>query len=223
MARSKRKVRKAAKPMAVGALVIKRSKIAGRGGFAGRDIRKGERLIEYVGERISHSVADDRYDDAAMKTHHTFLFAVNRSVVIDGAVDGNESRWLNHSCAPNCEAVIEKSRVFIEAKRDIVKGEELCYDYAYSRDGSETPEDEFQLYGCRCGATGCRGTILAALTKAELRKRAAAAKKRHHPRHSVARTGHLAEPRTKGKGTSSRTKAKGRTKTKGRTKAKGKK
>ena len=192
MARStvkQKRRRKPVKPLAVGAVVIKRSKIAGRGGFAGRDIRKGERLIEYVGERISHAVADDRYDDAAMKTHHTFLFAVNRSVVIDGAVNGNESRWLNHSCAPNCEAVIENSRVFIEAKREIATGEELCYDYAYSRDGSETAEDEFQLYGCRCGAKDCRGTILAALTKAELRARAAAAKKRHHPRHSVARTG----------------------------------
>ena len=207
-AKAKAKVKRTVKPMAVGALVIKRSKIAGRGGFAGRDIAKGERLIEYVGERISHSVADDRYDDAAMKTHHTFLFAVNRSVVIDGAVNGNESRWLNHACDPNCEAVIEKSRVFIEAKRDIVKGEELCYDYAYSRDGSETAEDEFQLYACRCGSPKCRGTILAALTKAELRKRAEAARKRHHPRHSVARTGHLADP-PKGKGASKR-KAKGK-------------
>ncbi len=220
MARSKvkRKAKAKVKPMAEGALVIKRSRIAGRGGFAGRDIRKGERLIEYVGERISHGVADDRYDDAAMKTHHTFLFAVNRSVVIDGAVNGNESRWLNHSCAPNCEAVIEKSRVFIEAKRDIPKGEELCYDYAYSRDGSETAEDEFQLYGCRCGAKSCRGTILAALTKAELRKRAAAAKKRHHPRHSVARTGHeLATTKAKAK-----SKSKAKTKSKSKTKSKAK-
>jgi len=160
------------KATAQGALVIKRSKIAGRGGFAGRTIKKGERLIEYVGERISHAVADDRYDDASMRRHHTFLFAVNRRVVIDGAVNGNESRWLNHACDPNCEAVIEKSRVFIEAKRDIRTGEELCYDYAFERDGSETDEDVFQLYGCKCGAKSCRGTILAPMKKAKSKKKA---------------------------------------------------
>jgi SET domain-containing protein len=171
---AKRKV----KAMAVGALAIKRSKIAGRGGFAARDIRKGERIIEYLGERISHAVADDRYDDFAKKVHHTFLFAVNRRVVIDAAVNGNEARFLNHSCAANCEAVIEGSRVFIDAKQDIAKGAELCYDYAYTRDGSETDADEFGVYGCRCGGKGCRGTILAPLTKSELKKRAAAEKKR---------------------------------------------
>ena len=184
MARSKVKV------IAEKAYKIKSSKIAGRGGFATRAIKKGERLMEYLGERVSHAVADSRYDDAKYALHHTFLFAVNRSVVIDAAVNGNDARFLNHSCAPNCEALIEKSRVFIEAIRDIAKGEELLYDYAYTRDGSETDEEEFQLYACRCGAKSCRGTILAALSKAELRKRAAAAKKRHHPRHTIARTGH---------------------------------
>jgi len=166
--------RSTVKAAAQGALVIKRSNIAGRGGFAGRDIKKGERLIEYVGERISHAVADRRYDDASMRRHHTFLFAVNRSVVIDGAVRGNESRWLNHACHPNCDAVIEKSRVFIEANRYILKDEELCYDYAFTRDGSETDEDVFQLYGCKCGAKTCRGTILAPLKKAQSKRKSKA-------------------------------------------------
>ncbi|MBI3566994.1 MAG: SET domain-containing protein-lysine N-methyltransferase [Gemmatimonadetes bacterium] len=170
--------------------VVKNSRIAGRGGFATRAIETGERIIEYLGERVTHAVADARYDDYASATHHTFLFAVSRQTVIDAAVDGNDARFLNHSCDPNCEAVIERSRVFIVALKPIAKGEELVYDYAYTRDGSETEEEEYTLYGCRCGTKKCRGTILAPLTPAELKKRAAAAKKRHHPRHAVARTGH---------------------------------
>lgn len=201
--------RSSMKPIAEKAFKIKSSKISGRGAFATRHIRKGERLIEYVGERVSHAVADSRYDDYAQKRHHTFLFAVNRSVVIDGAVHGNEARFINHSCDPNCEGVIEKARVFVEAIRDIRPSEELVYDYAYTRDGSETPDDEFRVYGCKCGSPKCRGTILAPLTKAQLKKRAEAARKRHHHKHSAARTGHVmdAKPTTKSKA-KSKTKAK---------------
>lgn len=170
--------------------VVKNSRIAGRGGFATRDILKGERIIEYLGERVTHAVADARYDDHANAKHHTFLFAVSRQTVIDAAVDGNDARFLNHSCDANCEAVIERSRVFIDAIKPIRKGEELTYDYAFTRDGTETDEEEFTLYGCRCGTKKCRGTILAPLTPAERKRRAAAAKKRHHPRHAAARTGH---------------------------------
>lgn len=142
------------------AFKIRRSAVSGRGAFAIRDIRRGERLIEYVGERISHAEADARYIDEAMASHHTFLFAVSRRTVIDAFVGGNDSRFINHSCAPNCEAVIEGSRVFIYARKRIAKGEELFYDYEYERDGTETPADEAR-YACRCGARRCRGTILA--------------------------------------------------------------
>jgi hypothetical protein len=212
--------RGAMKVLADGAYVIKQSKIAGRGGFAKRDIAKGERILEYLGERISHAEADDRYDDHAQAQHHTFLFSVTRSVVIDGAVNGNDARFLNHSCAPNCEALIEDARVFIEAITDIPKDAELTYDYAYTRDGSETPDDEFRLYGCKCGAPKCRGTILAPLTKAQLAKRAAKAKRRRTPPHTHARTGHTssvtkAKAKTKAKATS---KAKSKTKTKAKAK-----
>lgn len=139
---------------------IRRSAIAGRGAFATRHITKGETLIEYLGERISHAVADARYDDALMSQHHTFLFSVSRQTVIDASVGGNDARFINHSCDPNCEAVIKRSRVYIVAIKPIAPGEELFYDYAYERDGSETAEDE-QHYACRCGARTCRGTILA--------------------------------------------------------------
>jgi len=88
------------------------------GAFATRRIRKGERIIEYVGERISAKLADERYDDEAMAragTHYTLLFTVNKSVVIDATFGGNDSKFINHSCAPNCEAVIENKRVFIDS------------------------------------------------------------------------------------------------------------
>lgn len=139
---------------------LRRSKIQGRGAFATRPIKKGTRIIEYVGERISHAVADTRYDDGGMGRHHTFLFSVGRSTVIDAAVGGNDARFINHSCAPNCEAVEDKRRIYIEAIRDIAEGDELTYDYAYERDGTEDEAWE-KLYRCRCGAPTCRGTILA--------------------------------------------------------------
>ena len=168
---------------------VRGSKIAGRGAFAVRPIAKGERIVEYLGERVSHAVADARYDDHKGGLHHTFLFTVSRKVVIDATVNGNEARFINHSCDPNCESVIEGGRVFIDAAKPIKTGTELTYDYAYTRDGSETEEDETGLYGCRCGAKSCRETILAPLSQAEVRRRAAAAKRRHHRAHVHARTG----------------------------------
>jgi SET domain-containing protein len=116
--------------------------------------------VEYVGERISPDEADRRYDDAAMKRHHTFLFSVSKRTVIDAGVNGNDARFINHSCAPNCEAIDDGGRIFIEAIRTIDPGEELTYDYAYERDGTED-EDWERLYACKCGAPTCRGTILA--------------------------------------------------------------
>ncbi len=165
--------------------VVRKSKIAGLGAFATRKIRKGERIIEYLGERVSHKVADARYDDHADSAHHTFLFSVNRSVVIDAYVNGNDARFINHSCDGNCESQIEQGRVFIDAIRDIRKGEELTYDYAYGRDGSETPEEEVTLYGCNCGSRKCRGTILEEISPK--RRRELYGKKHPHPKHAAAR------------------------------------
>src|SRR5688572_6691652 len=90
-----------------------RSKIHGRGVVATRDIAAGEKLVEYVGEIITSGEADRRYPWDDTKPHHTFLFSVNSRKIIDAAHRGNVARWINHSCNPNCEAVIEKGRVFI--------------------------------------------------------------------------------------------------------------
>ena len=169
---------------------VRRSRIAGKGAFATRDIAKGERLIEYLGERLTHAQSDARYDDHAGPAHHTFLFNVNRSVVIDAYVNGNDARFINHSCDPNCESEIVRGRVFIDAIKNIRKGEELFYDYAYGRDGTETEEEETDLYGCRCRSKKCRGTILEPMSKAAKKKLADRAKARHHDKHSASRTAH---------------------------------
>lgn len=152
---------------------IRSSSIQGRGAFATRRIRKGTRLIEYVGERISHAEADRRYDDDTMKRHHTFLFTLNNRTVIDAGVDGNEARFFNHSCSPNCEAVIDSGHIYIEATKTIQPGTELVYDYQYERAPDADESDEAR-YPCRCGSPNCRGTILAP----PKRKRAAASTKR---------------------------------------------
>lgn len=155
------------------AFEIRDSVIAGKGAFALRPIKKGERLIEYVGERITHAEADRRYDDDSMDEHHTFLFTVSTRTVIDATVDGNDSRYINHSCDPNCEAEIGNGRVWISAIADIAVGEELHYDYGYERSGDETAADE-QLYRCLCGTAKCRGTIMESVETYETRKRAEA-------------------------------------------------
>ena len=139
---------------------IRQSKIQGKGAFAIRNIRKGTRLIEYLGQRISWRTADKRYDDEKMGRHHTFLFTVDDKVVIDAAVDGNDARFLNHSCDGNCEAITDRRRIFIEARRNIKAGDELLYDYQYERTEDHTEEDE-KFYACRCGSPKCRGSILA--------------------------------------------------------------
>ena len=139
--------------------VVRRSKIHGSGVYAARRIRKGTRIVEYLGERISHAQADARYEEKGQDDGHTFLFVVSSKVVIDAGVDGNDARFINHSCDPNCETVIEGGRVFIEALRDIRKGEELGYEYGLTWESTDDP-DELANYACRCGAAKCRGSML---------------------------------------------------------------
>ncbi|HZE09815.1 MAG TPA: SET domain-containing protein-lysine N-methyltransferase [Gemmatimonadaceae bacterium] len=141
--------------------VVRTSKIHGRGVFAARYIRKGTRILEYKGERIDNDEADRRYDDSKMKHHHTFLFTLDKKTVIDGApaVGGGDASFINHSCDPNCEAIITGKKIFIHARRGIEPGSELAYDYQYERTGRNDKELE-KFYVCRCGAQNCRGTIM---------------------------------------------------------------
>jgi SET domain-containing protein len=138
---------------------LRQSPIHGLGAFSLTDIPKGTRIIEYTGEKISNAEADRRYDDEAMRQHHTFLFILNERTCVDAAFEGNESRFINHSCDPNCEAVIERGHIWIEALEKIPAGTELAYDYAYEDDPDYTEKD-LLFYACRCGAPNCRGTIV---------------------------------------------------------------
>lgn len=137
---------------------VRRSRIQGRGAFAIRPIRKGQKIDEYLGQRITHEEADRRYDDNDGR-HHTFLFVVNDDLVLDARYGGNDARFLNHSCTPNCESEIEDDRVFIKAITAIKPETELVYDYRFDWQDAFEPED-VRYYACRCGTPKCRGTIL---------------------------------------------------------------
>jgi len=156
---------------------VRDSKVHGRGVFATRRIAKGERIIEYLGERVSHDEADRRYEMKDENDSHTFLFIVDSKTVIDAGVDGNDARFFNHSCDPNCQSVIEKRRVFIEALRAIESGEEMTYDYQIYRD-EDDPQDIDEVFACYCGFVRCRGTMLWPPEPKKKRNRTAAGKKK---------------------------------------------
>jgi SET domain-containing protein len=152
---------------------VRRSRIHGRGVYATQRIPVGTRVIEYLGERISHDEADSRYEEKGEDDGHTFLFVVDDDICIDAGVGGNEARYINHSCDANCETIIEEGRVFIDAIRDIRPGEELGYDYQLTWESTDDPA-ELALYACRCGAAVCRGTMLDPVPLDRKRKRARA-------------------------------------------------
>jgi SET domain-containing protein len=139
--------------------VVRRSGIHGRGVFATRTIPKGARIVEYKGRRISYDLASELYPDEVGTPTHTFLFELDDDIVIDAAQGGNAARWINHSCAPNCEAVDEEGRIYIEAIRTIRPGEELGYDYNITLEDRHTPSEK-KRWPCLCGAKDCRGTLL---------------------------------------------------------------
>lgn len=141
-------------------LIVRRSGVHGKGVFAARPVQAGERLLEYKGERISWKEAVRRHPHNPDEPNHTFYFALEDGRVIDGNVDGNSARWINHSCAPNCEAEEIDGRVFIQALRDISLDEELFYDYGLVIDERQTKKLKKE-YACHCGARKCRGTMLA--------------------------------------------------------------
>jgi SET domain-containing protein len=149
---------------------VRHSRVHGRGVFALRRIRKGTNIIEYLGERVSHELADERYAGKDPMDGHTFLFTVDAKTVIDAGVSGNEARFVNHGCDPNCQTVQIGKRIFIEAIRTIRPGEELAYDYRIQRDADD-PADVDIVFRCLCGAKNCRGSMLVARPKRGRKKR----------------------------------------------------
>ena len=139
---------------------VRRSGVHGKGVFALRPIARGETVIEYKGQVITWPEALRRHPHDPDDPHHTFYFHVDEKHVIDAGVGGNAARWINHACRPNCEADEVDGRVFIRALRAIEPGEELFYDYGLVIDERYTPKLKKQ-FECRCGARGCRKTMLA--------------------------------------------------------------
>jgi len=127
--------------------------------FTTEFIPAGTRVIEYQGERITEAEGDERYPYDPEVPYHTFLFKVDEDLLVDGGRKGNVSRWINHSCDPNCETVIEGHRIFIDSLHDIHPGEELTYDYHFIIPDRHTAAAK-RRYPCVCGAANCRGTLL---------------------------------------------------------------
>ncbi|PLC04909.1 SET domain-containing protein-lysine N-methyltransferase [Variovorax sp. RO1] len=137
----------------------RRSDVHGNGVFAVQDLAEGETLIEYKGQVISWKEALRRHPHDPAQPNHTFYFHIDDGRVIDGNVEGNAARWINHSCEPNCEADEVDGRVYIKALRNIAAGEELNYDYGLIIDEPYT-EKLLSEFPCWCGSEQCRGTLL---------------------------------------------------------------
>jgi uncharacterized protein len=146
------------------ALVVRPSRIHSVGVYTSTPIRKGVRIVEYEGERITPEEADRRYDGAS----RTYLYGLeDGKTVIDGHGMG---AYLNHSCDPNCEVDEIKGRVWIFALRNISAGEELVWDYNLYDDEDPAP--------CYCGSPKCRGTMYSREWLATLRRREARRKRK---------------------------------------------
>lgn len=148
---------------------VRHSAIHGNGVFATRKIPAGARIIEYAGKRITETQAEKRFGLDPENPHHTFFFSLESGRLIDGGDQGNDARWINHACEPNCEAQEEKGRVYVHALRDIARGEELFYDYGLVIEEKMSKALK-QAYACRCGAASCRGTMLAPVKKTPAKK-----------------------------------------------------
>jgi len=130
-------------------VVFKCSPIHGTGGFARQFIPKNARVIEYVGERIDKAESLRRCE-----ADNPYIFTLNQETDLDGSMGWNPARFLNHSCAPNCEAEVTEERIWIVAHRDIQPGEELTFNYGFNL-------EDYKEYPCHCRAPNCVGFIVA--------------------------------------------------------------
>lgn len=148
---------------------VRKSPIHGNGVFAARDIKKGERIIEYLGEKISKEESNRRgleREELAKKTGDgaVYIFELDDQWDIDGNFDYNDARFINHACRTNSESVCEDGHIYVYATRDIAKGEEILYNYGYSF-------KHFLDHPCKCGFPECVGYIVAVEDRLKLRKR----------------------------------------------------
>ncbi|MBT3866075.1 SET domain-containing protein-lysine N-methyltransferase [Candidatus Woesearchaeota archaeon] len=130
---------------------VKRSKIDKKGVFARKDVPKGTYMIEYVGRKITNKEADE-ISEQEIKDGDVYLFELNKKYTLDGNIKGNDAKYINHSCEPNAESLNEDGHIWIEAVKDIKKGEEITYDYCLTT-------DDYKDHPCRCGAKSCKKYI----------------------------------------------------------------
>jgi uncharacterized protein len=130
---------------------IRDSKIHERGVFATQIIRKGTEIMEITGEKIDEKETLRR-EIENLKKGSTYIFTFNEEYSIDGEVFGNESRYINHSCDPNCEVMGDDEHLILTSIKNIMPGDELTIDYAF-------PRDEDISTKCFCGSEICRGYI----------------------------------------------------------------
>lgn len=142
-------------------IIKKKSPIHGIGIYAKKWIPKGTKIVEYVGEKVTKTESDRRgpqlvkYARDYKELGAVYLFELNKRYDIDGYVPYNIAKYINHSCDSNCEVDIIRGHIWIIALRDIVKGEELFYNYGYD------DFNEFKDHPCRCGSKRCVGYIMA--------------------------------------------------------------
>ncbi|RZO61650.1 MAG: SET domain-containing protein [Candidatus Pelagibacterales bacterium] len=142
---------------------IIKSNIHHQGLCAARNIKIGEKIIEYVGKKITHKQAENNtkygYDV-------TYLFTINKKYLLDGDFKFNTARLINHSCDPNCEVLdTSKTKIWITAMKDIKKGEELSYDYGFGFDSN------YKDHKCKCGSKNCVGFIVREGSRWRIKKR----------------------------------------------------
>ncbi len=140
---------------------VHKSIIHGHGIIATKKIKKGTKVIEYIGEKITRSEGNRRSEKRikkylnSNKTGSVYIFELNKKFDIDGSPSYNKARYINHSCKPNCEVEIIKDQIWITAIKNIKKGEELSYDYGYEFD-----KNDYKDHICKCGSKICIGFII---------------------------------------------------------------
>lgn len=141
-------------------IVVKNSRIHGKGVFAKKDIPEGTRIIEYIGEKITKAEGDRREKmqcEAAKKDKKkgsVYVYELNKKYDLDGNFPYNPARLINHTCEPNCEADIIRGRIWVIALRNIKKGEELSYNYGFD-------SEDYEDHPCKCGKKKCVGYVVA--------------------------------------------------------------
>ena len=150
---------------------VKKSVIHGTGVFATQNIKRGTKIIEYIGEKIEKLEGDKRSEIRIKKylnsktTGSVYIFELNSRYDIDGSPKYNKARYINHSCKPNCEVEIVRGHIWIRAIKNIIEKDELTYDYGYEFD-----KDDYTDHKCKCGSKNCIGHIISSDDRQKLKK-----------------------------------------------------